>query len=194
MLPENLQLEPDLQNDPIFSIECEEQDGTVVREVRELQLTHNNLTIFWQRARKFKTLFNKELRDDFKEFVKTLICYDGNGNVTSTGLFYVVDNFVGVFYVTEIRTNGDALAHYSFFDGRHEGRVELVKRMLKYAFDELGFRRLSAEVPKFGNNKTRNFVEKSLGFKYEGTKRAVTLLDGVWYDKAMYGLLKEELR
>ena len=159
------------------------------------------MKIFWNKARKFRTIFNQEIRDDFEKFVSVILTkrFDEKGNISfvSNGLFWVVDDFVGVFYLTSIQringVNSDGLAHYSFFDGRHEGRIDLVRAMLRYAFQTFDFRRLSVEIPKYNTDKTRNFVEKSLRFKCEGKRRKAALFDNEFFDVSLYGILKEEV-
>jgi len=187
MLPENLQAEP------VISVMCDEPGGSVVRHVRRMNLTPENMRTFWERARKFKTIFNSEIRDDFQKFVRVLVTQNTDGSLTANGLFWVIDDFVGVFYLTNILIENDAQAHYTFFDGRHKGRIDLVKTMLRYVFETYGFRRLSVEIPKYNTDKTRNFVEKSLGFKCEGKRRKVAYFDGEWFDSNIYGILREEV-
>lgn len=191
MQQENLQA--DLDNEVILSVECNEPGGSVVRHIREMTFTPNNLRIFWEKARPFKTIFNEEIKDDFQKFVRVIIDTEHKDGPRPNGLFWVVDDFVGAFYVTNIESGGDGLAHYSFFDGRHKGRIDLVKSMMKYFFETYKFRRISVHIPRYNTDKTRNFVEKSLGFKCEGRKRKAAFFDGEWFDINLYGILREEV-
>ena len=182
-----------LQVEPVVRVECAEPGGSVIREVRKMNLTPENMRTFWEQARKFKTIFNSEIRDDFQKFVKVLVTQNSDESITPNGLFWVIDDFVGVFYLTNIIPENDAQAHYTFFDGRHRGRIDLVKEMLRYAFEKYGFRRLSVEIPRYKSEKTRNFVEKSLGFRCEGKIRKSAFFDNDWYDSNIYGILREEV-
>src|SRR6266496_5379230 len=128
----------------ILSAVCPEPEGKVVREVWRMPVTIENLETLWERSRIFKTLFAEEIRGDFKKFCELFLSYGAEG-IELNGLFYVIDDFVGVFYMTDINPGVDAKAHYTFFDRRHRGRIGLVKAMLKYAFTHYGFRRLSTE-------------------------------------------------
>lgn len=193
MPQENHALEPDLDSEILMSIKCDEPGGTVVRNVRRMQLTPANLRIFWEKASRYRTIFNSVIRNDFKQFTRLLLRENSAGEVESTGLFWVVDDFVGVFYMTNIRPELDASVHYSFFDGRHRGRVELTKAMLKYAFERYNFQRLTVEIPRYATDKTRNFVETWLGFRKEGRKRKAALFDGEYFDVNIYGILRSEV-
>lgn len=179
-------------SDVIVTAECNEPDGLVTREVRLLKFTPVNLSKFWAQAKKHRTIFRFEIGGDFRKFMDRFVKQGPSGDLLPTGLFWVVDDFVGVFYLTDIDIGIDAVAHYSFFDGRHHGREKLVLEMLKYAFTVLGFNRLTSEIPLHASPHTHNFVEHTVGFKKEGRKRAASELNGKFYDLNIYGLTKEE--
>lgn len=177
----------------LLSVECDEPSGVITRHVRLLSLTPRNLKIFWEKARQHRTLFSKEIRDNFSEFLRVIVRQDSSGGIMPTGLFWIIDDFVGVFYLTAIRPREDALVHYTFFDGRHRGREKLCIEMLRMAFDSYGFRRLTAEIPTYAKPQVRSFVHNQLGFKGEGRKRKAAFFDNEWFDILIYGILKEEL-
>lgn len=180
---------------PVLSVKCEEPEGDIIREISPLEFTPNVLKEFWEKARVYRTLFNQEIRNDYDRFLP-LILRRGltKDSIEPTGLFWRVDpNFVGVFYMTNIIAEQDCLAHYTFFDGRHRGRVELCEKMLSYAFNKYNLRRVTVEIPLYATDKTHNFVSKSLGFRKEGRKRKAILFDNEWFDVIVYGLLREEV-
>lgn len=183
----------DLSKDPVVSVMCDEPDGVIKREVRPMVFTPANLRIFWEKARVHRTLLKTEIRDDYKQFVSVLVRQHPTGVIEANGLFWVVDDFVGIFALTDIRPELDAVAHYSFFDGRHRGRINLVKEMLRYWFDAYKFNRITAEIPLYATEQTHNFVHKSLGFHKEGRKRKSILFDGEYFDTNIYGILKDEV-
>src|SRR3990172_6735102 len=133
---------PAVQAEPILSIVCKDDDVEVERKVYELPLTEENLKIFWEKVKEHKAIFNTEIRGDFKKFVKIFLREERDGTASSNGLFWVVDDFVGVMYITNIYPMVDALAHVSFFDKRTNERVVLAKAMLRYVFDTYQFHRL----------------------------------------------------
>ncbi len=180
---------------PVLSVKCEEPEGDIIREISPLEFTPAVLKEFWEKARVYRTLFNQEIRNNYDRFLP-LILRRGltEDSIEPTGLFWRVDpDFVGVFYMTNIIAEQDALAHYTFFDGRHRGRVDLCKEMLNYVFDRYNLRRLTVEIPLYATEKTHNFVSKSLSFKNEGRKRKAILFDDEWFDVIVYGILREEV-
>lgn len=186
MLTKTLEKEP-----PILSALCDEPNGvTVIRNVRMMTLTMEHLKAFWTRAKIHKTLFNSPINKDFSKFLELFLTETPNG-IRPQGLFYVVDDFVGVYYMTHITPGMDAHVHYSFFDGIQLGRVELTKAMLRHVFDVYDFQRLTAEIPRYASKYVFKFAEK-VGFKYEGKKRQAAYFDGKFHDLVIHGILKDE--
>jgi RimJ/RimL family protein N-acetyltransferase len=177
---------------PILSIDCQERDGVVRRSVYPLKLTIPNLYNFWLKAKQFPTLFSQDLHEDFGEFTALFINKDTAGYYTSNGIFWVIDNFVGVFYITDIYGTRDASVHYTFFDRRQHGRLLLAKSMIKYAFDTFKFQRLSTTVPLYASKPTFAFVRRC-GFREEGRKRSSSFYKGEWFDTMLYGILKKNV-
>lgn len=184
----------DILDEPIIlSARCSEPEGSIVRSVRSMTLTPSNLHKFWEHSRQFKTLFTKEVNDDFLKFLELFIVSDKEGlPIDCNGLFWVVDDFVGVLYMTDIKPGYDALVHYTFFDRRQRGRQPLIRKMLKYVFEHYGFRRLTVEIPKYAVDSTNAFV-RSLNFKEEGRKRKAAYYENQWFDVMIYGILREEV-
>lgn len=180
-----------LSEPPILSVLCHEPEGDFERFVRFMPLSLDNLKSFWDKSRRFPTLFGEEISGDFRKFIN-LIVRDGPNGIEVNGLFWVVDDFVGMFYMTEIEAGLDAQVHYSFFDRRQKGRVDLARAMLHHAFEKYSFRRFSVEVPMFVSNMTTKFIEE-VGFRREGRKRSKAVYKGQWFDVLCYGLLREEL-
>lgn len=160
-------------------------------EVRKMPISAENLEAFWQHAKKYPVIFGKEILNNADEFIKMFI-YNENGEYRTNGLFYVVDNFTGIFYLSDIIPGEDALAHYTFFDRQHNGRQELVKDMLKYVFERYQFQRLSVQIPNYATEQARHFVQ-SIGFAYEGKKRKAAFYKNDWFDVNLYGILKSEV-
>ena len=189
--------------EPVLTAVCDERQWTkrdgeeylkggslIERSVYPLILTPETLKTFWEKARKFQYLFDRSINNDFKTFCELLLT-DGPEGVQPTGLFWVVDNFVGIFYLSKIIPGVDASVHYTFFDRRHHGRLELTKEMLKYGFRKYNFRRMTVELPLYAREYTFKFVEE-LGFKREGRKRKAVWHNDDWFDIVLFGILKEE--
>lgn len=177
----------------ILTVRCNEPEGVFNRELWFMQLYPENLRALWDKASKFRMLFGTEISGDFKKFAEVFLS-QGSDEVTANlnGLFWIVDDFVGAFYMTRIQPGLDADVHYAFFDRRHKGRLELARAMFRYVFDRYKFRRLTAEMPLNITPDAYKFAER-LGFKNEGRKRKAAYFDGQFFDVNVFGLLKEEL-
>ena len=177
----------------ILTAPCDEPGGRVVRSVYSMDLTVENLKRFWELSKPFKYLFNKEISNDFKTFCE-LFLYEGKGGLQSNGLFWVVDDFVGIFYMDNIRhgvSRLEADVHYTFFDRRHRGRTELVREMVKYLFCKYNFQRLNAEIPLYAKKGTFEFAT-AVGFRREGRRRKAQWHNDDWFDVLEFGILKDE--
>lgn len=177
----------------VLSVECWERDEAVTRNVRFMPLRPEYLKRFWEESKKFRALFTEEINNDFKRFLDLFIDGGPDGMTpTPKGLFWVVDDFVGMFYMTNIVPGIDAHVHYTFFDRKQAGRDRLVKAMLRYCFQRYDFHRFTVELPFFAYRGTFPFVE-SVGFKKEGRKRKAANFNGEWFDVNIYGILKEDI-
>lgn len=178
---------------PVVAIECDEPEGKIVRRVYPLEATTENLFAFYEKAKQFPTVFGQEF-SSIEEFADLFLAYDKlTGKIGLDGVFYVVDDFVGIMYINNIREGlFDAKVHYTFFDRRQRGRLKLVKMMLKYVFQYYNFRRLTVELPNYVSATTRKFVV-DLGFALEGKRRKAVPYKGKIYDVNLYGILREEV-
>lgn len=178
-------------NEPaILSVLCDEPKGPVLRHVYPFRFSKESIQKFWLKASQFPTLFTDEIKGDFQKFCELFIS-DRDGVLEAHGLFWLVDDYVGIFSLTHI-TDVDASAHYSFFDKRQQGREELAKEMLRFVFRKYGFRRLSTSIPKYASRHTVGFVE-ALGFVQEGVKRKAAHYKDDWFDVRQFGILREEI-
>lgn len=173
----------------ITSAFCQEPEGDVERFVYPMELSMQNLSTFWEKSRGFRTVFRDEVNGDFKKFVELFVSTEGD-HLRAHGLFWRIDNFVGVYYMTHI-TQVECEVHYTFFDRRHKGREELTRNMLRYAFETYGFQRMNVEVPMYASRHTFGFTT-AIGFRKEGVKRKCISYKGEWFDATYFGLLREE--
>jgi RimJ/RimL family protein N-acetyltransferase len=185
-------LPPPIDKYHVLSQLCHEPEGDFERSIRLMPLSLPNLKTFWEKAKIHKTLFNEEIRGDFKEFLKVFISENAAGEIEPNGLFWVIDDFVGVIYLTRINPGRDAQAHVNMLDGRFKGREEISKRIMKYFFEEYGFQRLTVHVPVYIKPNVIRFIRR-LGFVSEGRIRAVVPLHGKWFDVFAFGILKDEI-
>jgi ribosomal-protein-alanine N-acetyltransferase len=71
---------------------------------------------------------------------------------------------------------------------------EAIKSVIDFAFNSLNLNRI--EISAFVENKASNNLAKKLGFKYEGTKREVSIPESTKkiHDDNIYSLLKKEYK
>ena len=75
--------------------------------------------------------------------------------------------FVGLLLLWRIQPGVDAVMHFIFFDQNLVGKRSLILSFLGHCFEELGYRRISIEVPEF-KSALLGFVRRKLGFRFEG--------------------------
>jgi RimJ/RimL family protein N-acetyltransferase len=177
-------------NEVTLSVVCNERKGPVTRTISPLIFTPENLRKFWEKSSQFPVIFGRRL-DSPEDFMKYFFSQKGD-YISTTGLFWVVDDFVGVFYLTEIFPE-QADAHFTFFDRKLEGREALTTAMMKHVFEEFpSLVRLNVSLPCYVNDKVFQFISR-IGFKLEGRKRACSYWKGKWFDAVQYGILRKEL-
>lgn len=172
-----------------FTHICREPEGDVLRTVRFVTFTPDNLKKLWEKVSKFPTFMGAEIRD-FNDMLKVFID-DSDGTLRPKGLCLVVDDFVGIFYLTDINGIFEASVHYTFFDRRHKGRLDLCKKALKFAFETFQFHRLTTSVPEYATDV--NFFVKTIGFTKVGVQRKNKFFKGKLYNNVLYDILAEEL-
>jgi len=179
-----------LKSEPILVSKCHEKDGDVIRSIYPLMLDKETLFQIWDKTRQFKTVFNTEIKEDFNKFLSVFANLENN-MISANGLFWSIDDLIGIYYLTDIY-NTEATVHFTFFDKRFNGRLDMTKLMLAFVFDKYKFQRLNVEIPAYASASTQAFV-KALGFQMEGKKRSAILFDGRWFDTKLFGLLKSEI-
>lgn len=172
----------------ILTVECPERGGTVVRHVREVQLTPEKMRLYWEKLSQFPVLFNRYIAN-VDDFITTFVSQDSAGNLKANGLIWEVDD-VGILWITDIYPAYQALMHFTFWDRRLYGREPLVREMFKYTFKEFGFHRLVAEVPVY-TWKVNHFAKK-VGLTGEGRLREAVMYKGQWFDVILYSILRRE--
>ena len=183
----------ELDDNCILTHMCHEPEGDSERSVRLMPLSIDNLKKFWELAKQFRTLFNEEIRGDFKKFIDVFLYYDAKDQLQTRGLFWVLDDFAGVYYMTKIVPGVDALVHVNMLDGRFKGREEITKRLILHAFEKYGFHRLTVQVPVYIKPNVIRFI-RNLGFVSEGRLRGLVYYHDKWFDVFSFGIFKDEIK
>lgn len=176
-------------NSIAFNCICDEPEGKVLRTVRHIEFTQENLIKLYQQVSKFSTFMGQEI-NSMEDLLRFFVAEDSNHMLQPKGLCLVIDDFIGIFWLTDINGLFEASVHYTFFDRRHKGRVELCKKALAFCFQTFKFHRLYTAVPVYAVGVMR-FIE-SLGFVKYGRSRKNRIYKGKYYDACLYDLLSEE--
>ena len=67
---------------------------------------------------------------------------------------------------------------------------EALRALTRYAFEELGLRRLSAGV--FGHNPASARVLEKVGYRLEGIERNGVIKEGMLVDQHLYAILRDD--
>jgi len=66
----------------VLSQLCHEPEGDFERHVSLMPLSIQNLKTFWERSKMHRTLFNEEIKGDFREFLKVFISENAAGQIS----------------------------------------------------------------------------------------------------------------
>lgn len=178
-----------MEREVVFECECIERKKQITRKVWLMDYSPENLSKLWEKTKEHRILFNDDINGDVHKFYNVFLFEDGSGQIHAKGLNFIVDDFVGSLFVSNI-TRTEADLHFSFFDSYLRYHVAI--KMLEYLFEEYGFDRLSAWFVPFASERVFDFI-LDLGFRYEGKKRAAHTYKGNKFELVLYGLLREDL-
>ncbi len=137
-----------------------------------------------------------ETPEDAQELLESIHQYFAEKTLFQWGIALAADDrVIGTCTLAEVDA-GNLRAELGFALGSawwQQGYVtEALGVLLRFAFDELGLRRLEADIDTRNEASIRT-VEK-LGFRREGLMRERWLVNGELQDTAFYGLLAREWR
>ena len=186
-------LDHEIDSNCIVTQVCHEPEGDFERSIRLMPLSVENLKRFWNEAIQYRTLFNEEIRGDFNKFLNVFLYYDTEKKIQTRGLFWVLDDFAGVYYMTRMIPGIDALVHVNMLDGRFKGREEITKKVLLYAFEKFKFHRLTIQVPVYIKPNVIRFI-RNLGFVSEGRLRGMVSYHDKWFDVFSFSIFRDEIK
>lgn len=176
--------------DPVVTLTLTEKGKDITRNVYPLLLTPENIKRFYDEAKKYPVIFGHAIPTQ-QDFLDAFVFYNRHEEPELNGLFWVVDDFVGIFYITNIFPCEECDVHYTFFDRLHKGRVPLVKKMLEFLFLKYDFHRVNASIPAYAEGAHQ--YARDCGFVQEGRKRNSAKWKGNRFDIILYGLLRQEV-
>ena len=150
---------------------------------KPLVLTREKIASLWEKFKQFPVMFDDLTKGDYNLYINALM--------SPNSLFYEIGDEVGIAAATNINLRVDAVVHLIMFDRRLRGREEVILEILDDVFTRGRLARVTAAFPA-NRTTTRKLVER-LGFAHEGTLRNGMLIDGLYEDVIIYGLLREEM-
>jgi RimJ/RimL family protein N-acetyltransferase len=177
---------------PVLEFGCY-KDQKIIHRVYPLELSIQNLERLWKIISPYKTVWGYEHLNDFWKFVSFMVDLQDDNTAKSRGLFWVMDDFAGVFFLTNIDPGMMAQFHYGFFKPLGVCKKMVITELLGYYFDKYKLHRISMEAPLYMAKHSFSFIE-SLGFKWEGREREARLYDGKYFHVNHYGLLVHEYK
>jgi len=154
-------------------------------------LSIENLQRIWEVGKQYKTIFGHDYKGDFWKFVSFFATVEDDQPAKSNGLFWVIDDFAGMFYLTNINAPFDTDVHFAFYKSMGTCKTPLIMKALDYCFNKYKFHRVSTEAPLFSAKYTFQQIEQ-LGFVWEGRRRSARYFDGKYFHVNYYGLLRDE--
>ena len=104
----------------------------------------------------------------------------------------VLETLGGIIIFTHIDPGLKATFHPVFWDHKLSARLEELKDVLTWAFLTFDLQRMDTQIAPYAKAAMR-FIEKKMGFKYEGTLRNYVWKNGEPMDMKVYSILKEEV-
>ena len=98
----------------------------------------------------------------------------------------------GMVWLTGVEEGLSARAHLMIWDKDLRHKVELIKNCLTWGFLTFDLERVDVFIAEYARSLMR-FVEKKLGFAYEGRLRHFTKHEGRFIDMFVYSLLRGEV-
>lgn len=168
------------------------RDKTVEHTITPMELSVENLQHLWEIGRKYKTIFGHMHDDDFYKFISYFVTLNDNEPPRANGLFWKIDDFAGLVYVTDISVeNLDCSVHYAFYKSMGPCKKPVLDAALNYLFTKYKMNRVSTEAGLHVNKRTHLQIEE-LGFKLEGLRRHAKFFDNKFFHVKYYGLLKSD--
>ena len=150
---------------------------------RHMVLDWEKIANLWTRVQAINALFSDLTKNDFDNFVNAL--------TSKNTLWFEIcegDEVVGLLWLTDVHMIVDAVAHMMFLDSKPSEKKPIVKKLIKWTFENFPLQRITTFVPETYHTTKRLTLE--LGFRFEGCKREAVMLKGKWRDLMMYGITR----
>jgi hypothetical protein len=116
--------------------------------------------------------FNAPATDEERAMAAAVLIHDPYNKVWEV---WRGGQFVGLLLLWRIQDRVDAVVHFVFFDQNLIGKRGLILSFLGHCYHELGYQRLSIEVPEF-KMAMLGFARRKLGFRFEGEQEVLKMV------------------
>ena len=148
-----------------------------------LVLTAGKLEELWEKTKQFPQVFADFSRGSYEAFAAKFF--------VPQNVFIDIGPGLGLAAGIATKPGLDTVLHLVMFDRRLRGREPLFKDIMRYFFQHLKLRRMTAMIAE--DCVTAAKLVGRLGFKHEGCMKKSILRGGKLLDTHIFGILSEEL-
>ena len=142
----------------------------------------DKLISIWHKIKEYDNLFADDDMKDPEEYLRKFL----------DRRTVIIETDGGFMSLMNIRRGLKAEGHFCFWDHKLSPKTELIKDCMIWSFLQFDLQRLETYVADYAHA-VRRFVERKLGFVYEGTMRDALIHDGRLIDMLIFSILREEV-
>ncbi len=142
----------------------------------------DKLDSIWEKIKDFDSIFVDDRMSKKEAYLKQFVKRDT----------IVLENEGGIIIITKIDPGLKATFHPVFWDHKLSARIEDLKDVLAWVFLYFNLERVETQIAPYAKAAIR-FIEKKMGFSYEGTLRSFVRKNDSPMDMKIYSILREEV-
>ncbi len=147
-----------------------------------LTFSEEKLDYIWEKIKDFDSIFVDDRMSKKETYLKQFVKRDT----------IVLENKGGIIIITKIDPGLKATFHPVFWDHKLSARYEELKDVLVWAFLYFNLERVETQIAPYAKAAIR-FIEKKMGFTYEGTLRSYVRKNNNPMDMKVYSILRTEV-
>ena len=142
----------------------------------------DKLDSIWEKIKSFDSIFVDDRMSKKEAYLKQFVKRDT----------IVLENEGGIIIITKIDPGLKATFHPVFWDHKLSARIEDLKDVLAWVFLYFNLERIDTQIAPYAKAAIR-FIEKKMGFSYEGTLRSFVRKNDSPMDMKVYSILRGEV-
>ena len=142
----------------------------------------DKLNSIWEKIKSFDSIFVDDRMSKKDAYLKQFVKRDT----------IVLENEGGIIIITKIDPGLKATFHPVFWDHKLSARIEDLKDVLVWVFLYFNLERVETQIAPYAKAAIR-FIEKKMGFIYEGTLRSFVRKNDSPMDMKIYSILRGEV-